>query len=102
MYITMDTIIEIGKVIGALGIIGGFLLAIYKVFIAPKENRKMVENLKAEHETDIKDIKTELCVLNYAVLAALDALRQQGYNGEVTNAHEKLSKHLNQQAHNQT
>lgn len=102
MYISADTIIEIGKVIGALGIIGGVALAIYRVFKAPKENSEKVENLKEEHENDIKDIKTELCVLNYAVLAALDALRQQGYNGEVTTAHEKLSKHLNQQAHNQT
>lgn len=102
MYISADTIIEIGKVIGALGVIGGVALAIYKVFKAPKENSEKVEKLREEHTNDIKDIKTELCVLNYAVLAALDALRQQGYNGEVTNAHEKLSKHLNQQAHNQT
>ena len=101
MYINIDTIIEISKLIGALGVIVAFLIAAYKFVNAPKENATEIVELEEKHETDINDIKTELCVLNYAVLAALDALRQQGYNGEVTNAHEKLSKHLNQQAHNQ-
>lgn len=101
MYITLDTIIEIGKVIGALGVIGGFLVAIYKILKAPKEQAEEIKDLKETHDSDIKEIQKELCVTNYAVLAALDALRQQGYNGEVTNAHDKLLKHLNQQAHNQ-
>lgn len=54
-----------------------------------------------EHAEELKAIKDELCVLAYAMLAALDGLKQQGCNGDVTDAHGMLSKHLNQQAHGQ-
>ena len=101
MYISAETIIEVGKVIGALTVIGGVVLAIYKVFKAPKEQEEKIQSLEEAYEKDITDIKTELCVLNYAILASLDALRQQGFNGEVTKAHEMIEKHLNKQAHNQ-
>ena len=99
MYISAETIIEVGKVIGALGVIGGVVLAIYKVVKAPKEQEKVNAEIKGTHTKDIEAIQSELCVLNYAILAALDALRQQGYNGEVTKAHDMLEKHLNKQAH---
>jgi hypothetical protein len=46
-------------------------------------------------------VQEELCVVNYAVLAALDALKQQGYNGRVTEASDKLEKHINRKAHGQ-
>ena len=35
----------------------------------------------------------------YGLLATLDGLKQLGANGNVTDAHEKLEKHLNQTAH---
>lgn len=74
--------------------------------------RDEVTNLRKYHEDDMKEtrrreveemqsIKDELCVLSYAMLAALGGLKQQGCNGEVTEAHSKLEKHLNQQAHGQ-
>lgn len=71
-----------------------------------------VENLRTYHETDMdaakrreseemQAIKNELCILSYAMLAALSGLQQQGCNGDVTEAHSRLEKHLNQQAHGQ-
>lgn len=84
-----------------------------------KELKKTVESLQtdvktlsAHHESDMKSakereaeelqmIKDELCVLSYAMLAALSGLKQQGCNGDVTEAHSRLEKHLNQQAHGQ-
>lgn len=71
-----------------------------------------VSNLRKYHETDMETtrkqeaeerrmIKDELCILSYAMLAALSGLKQQGCNGEVTDAYSKLEKHLNQQAHGQ-
>ncbi len=71
-----------------------------------------VENLRKYHEQDMecakrheademRAIKDELCVLSYAMLAALSGLQQQGCNGDVTEAHTRLKKHLNQQAHGQ-
>ena len=101
MYITVDNIIEISKVIGALGVIVGLLIAIYKFIQSPKDNASKIDELKEHHNADIKDIKNELCVMNYALLATLDGLLQQGCNGNVTKAHDMLEKHLNKQAHNQ-
>ena len=73
---------------------------------------KKVEGLRAYHEKDMdatrrqeteemQAIKDELCILSYAMLAALSGLKQQGCNGDVTEAHSRLEKHLNQQAHGQ-
>lgn len=69
-----------------------------------------VSGLRKHHETDMEAakareaeerrmIKDELCVLSYAMLAALSGLKQQGCNGDVTEAYSMLEKHLNKQAH---
>lgn len=101
MYISFDTIIEISKFIGALGVIVGFAIAIYKKVDAPKENKKEIQNLKEMHQKDIKEIQKELCVMNYALLATLDGLKQLHCNGNVTDAYNMLEKHINKQAHEQ-
>ena len=66
-----------------------------------KHHTEDMEEAHKEHAEELKAIKDELCVLAYAMLAALDGLKQQGCNGNVTEAHGMLSKHLNQQAHGQ-
>ena len=60
-----------------------------------------IKELKEHHNDDLKNVQEELCVVNYAVLASLDALIQNGYNGKVTEAHDKLQKHINKKAHGQ-
>lgn len=97
--ITLEMIIESAKVIGALGTIFGVLILIIKWINAPKENSAEIKELHDTHAKDIKAIQDELCVLNYAMLAALDGLKQLNCNGEVTEAHEALKKHINQKAH---
>ena len=112
MYIDQNTVIEFAKLVSALLTIGGIFLIILKWLDKQKKTSEKVTELEAKEETDkkeiedkhdkdIKGIQSELCMLNYAVLAALDALCQQGYNGKVKEAQDKLSKHLNQQAHDQ-
>ena len=112
MYIDGKTIIEFGKIVTAILAIGGLFFGILKWLDKQKKTSEKVTKLEAKEETDkkeiedrhdkdIKGIQSELCMLNYAVLAALDALCQQGYNGKVKEAQDKLSKHLNQQAHDQ-
>lgn len=79
---------------------------------AVKDLHEEVTALRKYHENDMaaakereademQMIKDELCILSYAMLAALSGLKQQGCNGEVTEAYSKLEKHLNQQAHGQ-
>ena len=47
----------------------------------------------------IKALKEEQTIICYGVLAALKGLSEQGCNGPVTEAINKIEKHLNVQAH---
>lgn len=109
--ITID-INELAKLIGSLGVIIGVATAFIKWLNKREKTTEKVEALEEKEETDIEAIKqmhkddmdkvqNELCVISYGLLAALDGLKQLGANGEVSKAHDKLSKHINQQAHEQ-
>lgn len=101
MTVTIQSIVETASLITACGVIFGFVAFVTKWFMQRKKTTSDLEKLKQQHEEDTKKIEDELCVVNYGVLAALDALVQLGYNGEVKNAKDKLNKHLNKQAHDQ-
>lgn len=108
----IDPIIKISALLAALAAICGVICAVVKWFQKQDKQTTDIEELKKLHEKDIEEmrkkereelqaVKDELCLLSYAMLAALDGLKQQGCNGEVTKAHDKLGKHLNQRAHGQ-
>ena len=99
MYISIDTIIKIGALIGALGIIVGLLIAGYKFYLKPEKLAKRMENLRKMHEDDIRKINEEQCLITYGLLACLKGLREQGCNGPVTDGINRIEKHLNKQAH---
>lgn len=54
-----------------------------------------------QRNTDAKlqQINSELCMISYGLMAALDGLHQLNCNGPVTEAREKFDKHINKQAH---
>lgn len=90
MYVDTNTIIEAGKVIGAIVLIGGLLISIYKWY--DRQNKQDVE---------LKKMKEEQCLITYGLLACLKGLKEQGCNGPVTEAIDKLEKYLNKAAHDQ-
>lgn len=100
---TIDTsfITEASKVIGSIGVIVGVVFAFVKWVLKQDKQSIDIKELNEQHTEDIKAVQEELCVVNYAILAALDALKQQGYNGGVTEARERLEKHINRKAHGQ-
>ena len=97
----METVIEISKVIGALGIISGVVIGFVKWLDKQEKQSIDIEKLRDMHDEALKSVQEELCVVNYAVLASLDALVQRGYGGTVAEAHTKLQKHINNKAHKQ-
>lgn len=99
MYIDMDTIIKAASVIGALAVIGGLLVAIYKFYKRPQELSGEIKSLAERHNEDIKKINEEQCLMMYGLLACLKGLKEQGCNGPVTEAINKIEKYLNKQAH---
>ena len=101
MEINIDSIIMLSKVIGALGVILGVVIAFVRWLSKQEKQTEDIKELQVHHDEDLKYVQEELCVVNYAVLASLDALIQSGYNGKVTEAHDKLQKHINKKAHGQ-
>lgn len=88
MYITTNTIITAASVITALVVIFSALFAVYRWCLR-----------QGQQDREIKNIKDEQCLLVYGVLACLKGMKEQGYNGPVTEAINKIEKHINQQAH---
>lgn len=88
MYIGAEEFLTLVAVVAGLG---SLWAVIYKS-VQWLERQKM-------QDTEIDKIKEEQCVMCYGLLATLDGLKQLGANGNVTEAHQKLAKHLNQQAH---
>lgn len=99
MYISIGTIITVGSLIGALGVIGGVLIAAYKFLKKPEELEEKLKKIRETHEEDIRKINEEQCLVAYGLLACLKGLKERGCNGPVTEAINKIEKHLNKQAH---
>lgn len=99
MYINVETIITAASLIGALGVIGGMLISAYKFYRKPADLEKEMQKVRKTHEEDIHRINEEQCLITYGLLACLKGLREQGCNGPVTEAINKIEKHLNKQAH---
>ena len=83
-----DTLLVAAELLGALAVISGAVFTLYRWIL--RQNRQ---------DADIKALKNEQTVICYGVLAALKGLSEQGCNGPVTAAIDKLEKHLNVQAH---
>ena len=88
MYIDIEAINCIAKLIGSLGVIGGVLIGLYKFIERDKRQSKL-----------IKDIQSEQTLLCYGIRACLQGLVEQGCDGPVHDALDKLDKHLNKAAH---
>ena len=86
MYVTGDTIIRFATVLGALGTLGALLYRSFRWMEQQKAQQAEIEN-------------KEQCVICYGLLATLDGLKQLGANGNVSDAYQRLEKHLNQSAH---
>ncbi len=88
MYVDAAFIMRLAAIVGALGTLGTIL---YKSFC-------WMERQKLQ-DAEIENIKKEQCIVCYGLLATLDGLKQLGANGNVSDAYQKLEKHLNKTAH---
>ena len=99
MYIHAQTIVLFGGVIGVLTTLITLLWKLFKAANHQKEQDKKIKCLRATHEKDTTAIQEEQTLIVYGLLACLKGLSEQGCNGPVSKAIDKLEKHLNQKAH---
>ena len=90
MYVEVDTVITAASLIAAIIAIFSVIFAVYRWYL--RQNRQ---------DAEIEKIKSEQCLLTYGILACLKGLKEQGCNGPVTEAIDKIEKHINKQAHDQ-
>jgi len=89
--ITADTLIRLAALLTALGVIGGVALWCFRFVQRDKKQ-----------DRELTVIRKEQTLICYGVMACLKGLKEQGCNGPVTAALDKLEKHLNQAAHEES
>ena len=88
MYLSGQEIVEIAKWLSAAGVVSGAFFAVFKFLEWEKHQ-----------QAEIAAIKREQSVMCYGILACLKGLKEQGCNGPVTEAINKIDRHLNEKAH---
>ena len=90
----MEVTITWQSLVAAAGIIGALIALVNYL-------RKLFGwvEMPSKQEKEIKEIKEEQQLLVYGILACLRGLHEQGANGPVTEAIDKIEKHLNEKAH---
>lgn len=101
MIITLNaqTIITAGAVATALTVITTLLVKIIRWVDAQKKQGHDIQELSDRHDTDNSTIQEELQLLTWGVLACLKGLKEQGCNGPVTEAIQRIEKEINAKAH---
>ena len=123
MYVDAQTIITAGAVLTALV---GFVTLGWKLFKwinHQKEQDQEITDIKVQHTKDIADLKTqhakdiadvkamhhkdtegiqeEQTLVVYGLLACLKGLAEQGCDGPVSEAIDRIEKHINKKAQGQ-
>ena len=88
MTISTQNLITLAAMLGAAAALLGYGTRFFGWFQRQKQQDKEIVAIKEEQQ-----------LLTYGVLACLKGLKEQGCNGPVTEAIQKIEKHLNQQAH---
>lgn len=95
MQITWQTVITAAAFLGAVAAILRTYNKGYDWVKKQEEQDKIIAAIKS----DQADIKTEQAILTMGILACLKGLKEQGCNGPVTEAINKIETHLNEKAH---
>ena len=88
MTITYSMVMVVTSILSALVVIFSATVALFKWV-----QRQM------DQDKDIQRTKEEQALLTYGVLACLKGLKEQGCDGPVEDAIDKIEKHINQAAH---
>lgn len=99
IVITWQSIITAAAVVSAIGVLIGILVKVVRWMDNQKKQDTDIKSLRETHVTDMNSMKQEQTLIVYGLLACLKGLKEQGCNGPVTEAINRIEKHLNQKAH---
>ena len=97
--LTWQGVITAAAVLTALVTLVAFFVKAVRWVDKQEAQDKELTAVKAHHEDDIHALKEELTLIMYGLLAALQGLQEQGCDGPVTDAVDRINKHLNKKAH---
>ena len=94
-------IVAVSGALAALVLILGYAGKAFGWFQKQNSQDDKIAALRQHHDEDNRAINEELQLLTYGIVACLKGLKEQGCNGPVTEAINKIEKHLNERAHHQ-
>ena len=90
IHLTAQTVLSAAALVGAVSALAALLAKLVH----------WIDRQKAQ-DRELRDVQSELTLLTYGILACLKGLKERGCNGPVTDAVNKIEKHINQKAHEQ-
>ena len=97
--LTWQTIITAAAFVGAVVALVAYFAKIVRWVDKQKSQDEDIKSLRDTHSSDMEHMKEEQTLIVYGLLACLKGLKEQGCNGPVTEAIDKIEKHLNKRAH---
>lgn len=97
--LTWQSVITAAAVIGAAVALVTYFVKLVHWVDRQKQQDSEIAALKKQHQTDLAALKNEQTLVVYGLLACLKGLKEQGCNGPVTEAINKIEKHINKEAH---
>ena len=97
--LTWQSIVSAAAVLSAAGALIGVLVKAVRWMDRQKKQDSDIKALRETHVSDMDGMKQEQTLIVYGLLACLKGLKEQGCNGPVTEAIDKIEKHLNLKAH---
>lgn len=99
--LSWQTVISAGAVVGAVVALVTYFAKIVRWVDKQKQQDIEIASAKKLHAADVEAIRKEQTIIVYGLLACLKGLKEQGCNGPVTEAINRLEKYLNKEAHKQ-
>lgn len=112
MYVDGQTIILAGGILTALSAFVTLGWKLFKWINHQKEQDAEIKRLEAKIDNEVRELRNrhvkehketqeEQTLVIYGLLACLKGLAEQGCNGPVSEAIDKIEKHINKKAHEQ-
>lgn len=97
--LTWQTIITAAGVLGAVAALWAAVAGLVRWVDKQKKQDADIKALHDKHDADMAAVKQELSLIVEGQLACLRGLQEQGCNGPVTKAADKIEEHINKKAH---